>query len=237
MNRRVRRLLRECRSPAFWQIIMSIKVSIVEDDTPFREALATVLKGSHGFECLSSHATGEEAIRLIPALQPDVALVDLGLPGLSGIECIWQIKTLVPELAIMVLTKFEDTERIFDSIKAGASGYILKRTAMGEILKAVEELHHGGSPMTPHIARKLLDCFRELPEANEEIKNLTEREQAILRLSREGLRYKEIAAALGITTDTVRTHFRNIYKKLHVHSRAEALAQYFPARQATTDNP
>lgn len=208
---------------------MSIRVSIIEDDTPFREALATLLKGSPGFECLSSHATGEDAIRVIPSLHPDVVLVDLELPGVSGVECIWQIKTLVPGLAIMVLTKFEDTDKIFDSIKAGASGYILKRTAMAEILKAVEELHRGGSPITPHIARKVLDCFRTLPTANPEVKTLTEREQAILRLAREGLRYKEVGTALGISTDTVRTHFRNIYKKLHVHSRAEALAQYFQA--------
>lgn len=209
---------------------MSIAVSIVEDDADFRSTMEVVLRGTPGITFCSAHSDLDDALKELPKRRPDVVVVDLELSGKSGVDCIWHLKTLRPDLALLVLTRFDDTEKIYESLKAGASGYVLKRTPIAGILEAIVEIHEGGSPMTPHIARKVLDCFRRLPSSGQlAVDELTGREEQVLRLSREGLSYKEVASKLGISSDTVRTHFQNIYKKLHVHSRAQAVTAFFKA--------
>lgn len=205
---------------------MAIKVSIVEDDAWIRENLATQIAQANGFVCAGSYASAEEALQQLPAQPPDVILLDINLPGMNGIECARKLKSLLPTAQILMLTVYEDSDRIFKSLLAGASGYLLKRTPQAEILQAIADVHRGNSPMNGHIARKVVQYFNQRGRADKELETLSEREREVLDRLAEGIAYKEIADALALSIDTVRMHIKAIYTKLHVHSRGEAVAKY-----------
>jgi DNA-binding NarL/FixJ family response regulator len=203
-----------------------IKVSIVEDDNRIRESLAVLIDGGENIRCISTHPSAEEAIAQIPLKQPDVVLMDINLPKMSGIDCVRKLKTLAPKLQILMLTMYEDDDLVFQSLMAGASGYLVKRTSPAELLQAIEEVHSGASPMSGKIARTVVEYFQKLQSSSPQDENLSKREQEILDLLVKGYRYKEIADALSISFETVRSHLKNIYDKMHVHSRTEAVVKY-----------
>jgi DNA-binding NarL/FixJ family response regulator len=205
---------------------MPITVSIVEDNDKLRETLARVLNRAEGFRCVSQYANAEDALKDLPQVKPDVVLMDINLPGMNGVECVRQLKKVAPEIQVMMLTVYEDTENIFDALAAGASGYMLKRTSSKELLEAIAEVHRGGSPMTTHIARKVVQSFQRSPAAVAATENLSEREQQVLDLLSQGLMYKEIADKLSISYETVHTYIRRIYEKLQVRTRTEAVAKF-----------
>lgn len=205
---------------------MPIRVSIVEDDDEVRQSLAVLLNGSEGFQCVSAHRTAEEALTAIPGLTPDVVLMDINLPRLSGIECVRQLKERLPTLKFLMLTMYEDSDLIFQSLGAGASGYLLKRTSPAKIMEAIQELQSGGAPMSSKIARIVVQHFQDRAVPAPETARLTQRERELLDLLAKGYRYKEIAEQLSISFDTVRAHLRNIYDKLQVRSRTEAVVKY-----------
>ncbi len=212
---------------------MKIRVSIVEDNDQVRESLARLISLSDGFKCVSQHRDGESALKEIPSVKPDVVLMDINLPGMNGVECVRQLKLLVPETQIVMLTVYENTELIFSALAAGATGYLLKQTPPDELLNAIRDVYKGGSPMSSHIARKVVAAFQQnfpATQNTEEVK-LTPREEQILDLLAKGYLYKEIAEALGISYDTVHAHIRKIYEKLHVRSRTEAVAKHLSRRQ------
>jgi len=208
-----------------------IKVAIVEDNRKLRLELADTIRSQPGLECVATCASGEEALKSLPAAGPDVVLMDIHLQGMTGIECTRQLKQLLPETQIIMLTMFDDSDKIFSALRSGASGYLLKRFAAVELLGAIEQAHQGGSPMTPQIARQVVKAFQDdekapKPKNTGEMEQLTERERELLTLMANGKHYKEVADALNISTDTVRSHIRRIYKKLHVHSRTEAVVKF-----------
>jgi DNA-binding NarL/FixJ family response regulator len=205
---------------------MSIRVSIVEDDRVTRESLAALIARAENLECFATYPNAEEAMRHVPEHRPDVLLVDINLPGRSGIDCVAMLKAAHPELSVLMLTTYDDSENIFESLRAGASGYLLKRTPSSEIIAAIREVHEGGSPMSMHIARKVVSHFHRARPATPEMQALTPRENEILTLLARGLHYKEIADQLGISTSTVRAHLHTIYGKLHVQSRTEAVIKF-----------
>jgi DNA-binding NarL/FixJ family response regulator len=204
----------------------SIRVALVEDDASIRGALEIVLNGAPGFECVGAFASAEDALVQLPPRKPDVVLMDIQLPHMSGVECVRKLKEQHPEIQILMLTVFEDDELVFDSLAAGATGYLLKRTPPGEILEGIAEVHRGGSPMSSYIARKVVRSFQKPPRGAGTNLPLSEREREILGHLAKGYRYKEIADTLAISLDTVRTHLRRIYEKLHVHSRTEAVVKF-----------
>ena len=206
----------------------TIQVAIVEDSVELREALQSLINGSPGFSCIAACGSAEEALAVIPRSPPDVVLMDIQLPAMSGIECIRRLKNLLPDLQIMMLTVFEDHDRIFQSLAAGASGYIVKKTPPAKLLEAINELHKGGAPMSGQIARQVVEAFKQPLDGvpvNQELPptNLSKREQEILGQLARGFLYKEICDHLGISMGTVRVHIRHIYEKLHVHNRTEAI--------------
>ncbi len=205
---------------------MAIKVSIIEDDDWIRENLATEINRTTGFTCSGKHQNAEDAINRINRESPDVVLLDINLPRMNGIECARKLKALVPSAQILMLTVYEDSEKIFKSLLAGASGYLLKRTPQSEILEAIADVHRGNSPMTGHIARKVVQYFNQRGSTEKEIENLSQREREVLDRLAEGISYKEIADVMSLSIDTVRMHIKGIYGKLHVHSRGEAVAKY-----------
>jgi DNA-binding NarL/FixJ family response regulator len=203
----------------------TIKVALVEDNESVREALAAILNGSPGFHCICACGSAEEALRQIPLTPPDVVLMDINLPRRSGIDCVRQLRAQLPNLQIIMLTIEEDSRRVFESLEAGATGYLVKNVAPAKILAAVEEVHRGGSPMSSQIARMLVQSFHKKASAKPE-EELTPREEEILRLIAKGYRTKEVAEDLKISSQTVETHLRNVYDKLHVRSRAGAVALF-----------
>jgi DNA-binding NarL/FixJ family response regulator len=205
---------------------MPITVSIVEDSDKLRETLVRVLNRADGFRCVSHYANAEDALKDLPQAKPDVVLMDINLPGMNGVECVRQLKKIAPEIQVMMLTVYEDTENIFDALAAGANGYMLKRTAGRELLEAIEEVKRGGSPMTTHIARKVVQSFQRSAAAEAQTESLSEREQQVLDLLSQGLMYKEIADKLQISYETVHTYIRRIYEKLQVRTRTEAVAKF-----------
>lgn len=207
-----------------------IAVSLVEDHAETRESLATLINSAPGFRCVNVHGSAEDALKRIPAQNPDVALVDINLPGMSGIECVAKLKALLPRLPILILTTYEESELIFNSLRAGASGYLLKKMAPVELVTAIEQVCAGGAPMSMPVASKLVRYFQQRQSAATEVEKLTPREQEILALLAQGFLYKEIGERLGISFSTVRAHLRNIYEKLHVQSRTEATAKYLGSR-------
>ena len=205
---------------------MAITVSIVEDNDQLRGTLARVLSRAEGFQCLGQHATAEAALGELPKERPNVVLMDINLPGMSGVECVRQLKLLLPTTQVMMLTAYEDTDNIFNSLAAGASGYMLKRTKTAELLEAIREVSQGGSPMTTHIARKVVQSFQKPAASANPAADLSPREKEVLDCLAQGFLYKEIAEKLGISYETVHTYIRRIYEKLQVRTRTEAVAKF-----------
>jgi len=204
----------------------SIRIVLIEDAAPFARALQKYFRlGDEPIECGAIYPTAEAALQALPQDPPDLALVDVNLPGMSGIECVARLRTTCPDLLCLILTMYEDGPVIFDALKAGACGYLLKRTPPAEIAAAIVQARAGGSPMSPQIARQVVNFFHRTP-APDGLAVLTTREREVLGLLANGSMYKEIAATLGVSLDTVRTHLRKIYEKLHVHSRTEAVVKY-----------
>jgi DNA-binding NarL/FixJ family response regulator len=204
---------------------MSIKVSIVEDDSSFRDSMGILINGASGFNCLGSYPNAEVALKQLPREWPDVVLMDIHLPQMSGIDCTTKLKIMRPELQIIMLTVYVDTEQIFKSLQAGASGYLLKQSSPVEILESIKDVRRGGSPMSYMIARKVVQHFQQKPSGIE-TESLTKREHEILTHLAKGFQHKEIADTLSISILTVRAHIRNIYEKLHVRSRTEAVMKF-----------
>jgi DNA-binding NarL/FixJ family response regulator len=205
----------------------TIDVAIVEDLEEIREALRVLINGSQGFSCTHVYADAEEAMRQLPMLRPDVALVDIHLPGLNGIECVQDLKDQMPATQFMMCTVYDDDDHIFDALKAGATGYILKRTSPAQILEAIRELHSGGSPMSSEVARRVINSIQKKNAPSEATEILTQREKEILDYLALGFLYKEIADKLSISKETVKKHIHNIYEKLQVQTRTEALNKAF----------
>ena len=206
---------------------MSISIAIVEDLDEVRNGLKSFLSLSEGFAVLDTFTTAEEALYDIPKLKPDIVIMDINLPGMNGIECIRQVKSKVPLTQFMMFTVYENDEKVFEALKAGASGYLLKNTGLVQLIESLKELHNGGSPMSANIARKLVSVFREKEKNSEPVAILSNRENEILVLLSKGLLYKEIAEQLSIATNTVRQHIHKIYEKLHVQNRTEAINKAF----------
>ena len=206
---------------------MPITVSIVEDSDKLRGTLARVINRAPGFQCVSEYQNAEDALEDLPKVCPNVVLMDINLPGMNGVNCVRQLKAVAPKIQVMMLTVYEDTENIFDALAAGANGYMLKRTPTPELLEAITEVHRGGSPMTMHIARKVVQSFQKAPATPvPATENLSEREQQVLDLLSHGLMYKEIAEKLSLSYETVHTYIRRIYEKLQVRTRTEAVAKF-----------
>jgi DNA-binding NarL/FixJ family response regulator len=206
---------------------VSISVSIVEDDAQARQILADWIRRADGFRCVSEHGSAESALATLPAEKPEVVLMDINLPGLNGIECVRQLKPLLPGTQFLMLTVYEDADHIFNALMVGATGYLLKQTPRNELLAALKQVHSGGSPMTSNIARKVVQSFqRQTQAAGADTVELSPREAEVLELLARGYLYKEIAEALAISLPTVNTYIRRIYEKLHVRSRAQAVAKY-----------
>jgi len=203
-----------------------IHVVIIEDIKEIREGLQLLIDASDGFSCLKTFATAEQALDELPALLPDVALMDIHLPGINGIDAVRQLKPVCPGTQFIMSTVYEDDENIFESLKAGASGYLLKKTAPSKILDAIVEVYNGGSPMSGQIARKVIASFQH-KDSIDEADILTPKEKEILKELAKGLRYKEIADEMKISIETVRSHARKIYEKLQVQSRTEALNKVY----------
>jgi DNA-binding NarL/FixJ family response regulator len=205
---------------------MSIRVAIVEDDRTVRENLGVLINAASGFCCVASCASAEEAWQHLPGRAPEVVLMDIHLPGQSGIACVARLRTLLPNVHVIMLTIEEDSEQVFESLKAGATGYLVKYASPQEILDAVAEVHSGGAPMSSHIARKVVTAFRQPPPGDALDQALSPREETVLRMLAKGHRSKEIAEELALSLGTINTYVRHIYDKLHVRSRAEAVAKF-----------
>lgn len=201
---------------------MSIAIAIVEDQREMRESLVEWLGHAPGLRCVGAYASAEEALRDLPAQNPEVVLMDINLTGMSGIQCVARLKQRLPRTQVLMLTTYDDGDLIFNSLRAGANGYLLKNMRREELVEAVQQVHAGGAPMSLSIARKVINYFHQAQRPASEIGQLTSREQDILRLLAKGYLYKEIADRLGISMSTVRTHISAVYEKLHVHSRTEA---------------
>lgn len=202
-----------------------IKVSIVDDQADLRENIAGFLDAAPGFKCVSAYSSAEEALQSLPKDHPDVVLMDINLGGMSGIECVRQLKPNIPTTQIVMLTVFDDSDKIFNALAAGASGYLLKRLAPAKLLEAIKEVHEGGSPMSASIARKVVESLRT-PPPQDDSSALSPREREVLDGLAQGFAYKQIADKLGVSIHTVRNYIRRIYEKLHVQSCAQAVAKY-----------
>jgi DNA-binding NarL/FixJ family response regulator len=205
---------------------VNIAVSIVEDDAPARQILAGLISRAEGFRCVGEHGNAKTALSHLSQEKPDVVLMDINLPGLSGIECVRRLKPVLPDTQFVMLTVYEDADHIFDALSAGASGYLLKRASREGLLAALQDVYAGGSPITSSIARKIVQSFRPASPGAPKPNELSQREQEVLGLLAKGYIGKDISDALGISPTTVSTYVRRIYEKLHVHSRAQAVATY-----------
>ncbi|HEY2722051.1 MAG TPA: response regulator transcription factor [Chitinophagaceae bacterium] len=206
---------------------MSISLSIVEDLDEVREGLKQFISLSPEFKVLDTFKTAEEAVSIIPKLKPDIVIMDISLPGMNGIDCIKAVKNKVPNTQFMMFTVYENDEKVFEALKAGATGYLLKNTGLVQLIESLKELHNGGSPMSANIARKLVTVFHEQGKNTMPVEALSNRENEILQLLSKGLLYKEIADQLSIAVSTVRQHIHRIYEKLHVQNRTEAINKAF----------
>jgi len=205
-----------------------VKVAIVEDNKTTRESLVTIVNLSPDYRCDCVCQTAEEALELIPGYKPDVVLMDIQLPKMSGVECVARLKEVMPQVQVIMVTVYQDPDRIFRALRAGASGYLLKRAAPENVLNAIRDVQQGGVPMTAEIARKVVGYFQTQSVAAPEVEKLSPRELEILNLIAPGFSNKEIADRLGISVESIRWHLKNIYHKLHVHSRTEAAAKIRP---------
>lgn len=204
----------------------AIRLAVVEDNLPFRRGLRSLLDLTPGIECVGMYATGEEALRELPGVAPDVVLMDIHLPGLSGIECTRELKRLRPAAQVLMLTIEDDSERVFAALRAGAAGYLLKAATPAEILEGIQLVAQGGSPMSAVIARRIVESFHGKGGSSAAKDSLTAREVEVLDRIARGRRIKEVAAELGLGVTTVQTYLRRIYEKLQVHSQAEAVAKF-----------
>lgn len=202
------------------------KIAIVEDSKTTREGLETIVNLSSEYRCVCACDTAEEALRVLPKHQPEVVLMDIQLPNMSGIECVAQLKKLMPEVQVVMVTVYEDPDRIFRALRAGASGYILKRSAPEQVLTAIRDVQTGGAPMSGEIARKVIGHFQTQSSTADEVEKLSTREREVLELVAHGFSNKEIADRLSVTIEAVRWHLKHIYQKLHVHSRTEAALKF-----------
>ena len=205
-----------------------IKIAIVEDDRTTREGLEAIINLATGFRCICTCMTAEEALSMLPRHAPEVVLMDIQLPKMSGIECVAELKVLLPTVQVIMVTVYEDPDRIFSALRAGASGYLLKRSTPEQVLTAIRDVQTGGVPMSSEIARKVIAHFQEQETTATNVEKLSAREHEVLDLVVRGLSNKEIVDRLGITIEGVRWHLRNIYEKLHVHSRTEVLVKFRP---------
>ncbi len=203
-----------------------VRIVIVEDQPRVSESLAKLINRTPGFQVIVTCPNGETAVNEVPRLKPDVVLMDIGLPGMSGIECVRQLKTAMPTLTIIMLTVYDEGEFLFNSLKAGASGYLLKRTTGEKLIEAIQEARLGGVPLTRQMANQVAHYFQHLGAATSEMDTLSKRERETLALLAEGFRYKEIADRLSISIETVREYVQNTYRKLHVTSRTEAVVKF-----------
>jgi len=206
---------------------MSISLAIVEDLDEVRDGLKNFISLSNDFKVLDTFKTAEEALYDIPKLKPDIVIMDISLPGMTGIECIRLVKDKSPTTQFMMFTVYENDEKVFEALKAGASGYLLKNTGLIQLVESIKELYNGGSPMSANIARKLVTVFRNNEKEIKTVELLSNRENEILQLLAKGLLYKEIADQLHISTNTVRQHIHKIYEKLHVQNRTEAINKVY----------
>ena len=205
---------------------MPITVSIVEDDSKTRDSIVALLRRAPALQCLDAYPTAEAALNGVGRNKPNVLLVDIHLPGINGIECVAKLKAQFPELHILMLTTYEDAPLVFNSLRAGASGYILKNRPPSELISAIEQVQDGGAPMSMRVARKVVEFFKHLPGPVSDSEQLSERESQVLALLAKGNIYKEIADQLNVSENTVRTYVKRVYEKLHVHSRKEAVAKF-----------
>lgn len=205
---------------------MSIAVALVEDDAEARKILAGWIARAPGFRTAGQWGSAESALTELKELKPDVVLMDINLPGMSGVEAVRHLKPVLPATQFVMLTVYEDADHIYDALAAGATGYLLKQTPRTELLAALEDVHKGGSPMTSNIARKVVQSFRQAPPGLPSGQELSHREQEVLDLLAQGYLYKEIAERLNVTIPTVNTYVRRMYEKLQVRSRAQAVAKY-----------
>jgi DNA-binding NarL/FixJ family response regulator len=203
-----------------------ITVGIVEDNRDFRNTLSHYLNDAPGYKCVAECSSAEEALKVLPKISPEVVLMDIHLPNMSGMACTRRLKDICPTIQILILTVFEDNERVFDALKAGASGYLLKCADPADILRAIQEVKQGGAPMSSQIARQVVQSFREETQDARKVEKLSEREKEILEQLSKGYSTKEIADRTSVSVNTVRTHLQHIYEKLHVRSRTEAVLKY-----------
>jgi len=204
-----------------------ISISIVEDMADVRQKVKHIIDESEEFICLSTYGNGENAVEELPKLKPDIVLMDINLPGMSGIDCITKIKKKSPQIQFMMFTIYENSEKVYEALAAGASGYLLKKTPSDKILEALKELHEGGAPMSAQIARKVVSFFQKEKNISNENFQLSKREKEVLSLLSKGFLYKEISDQLFISPGTVRQHIHNIYEKLHVQNRMEAINKFY----------
>jgi len=216
---------------------MAIAVSIVEDDGKARKILGNWIQHAPGYRLDGEWGDAESALLHLPERKPQVVLMDINLPGISGVEAVRKLKPLLPGTQFVMLTVYEDADHIYDALAAGATGYLLKQTPRAELLKSLEDVHHGGSPMTSNIARKVVQSFRHNEQAAPQSEQLSPREQEVLDLLARGYLYKEIADRLNISVPTVNTYVRRMYEKLHVRSRAQAVAKYAHLEQTHNSSP
>jgi DNA-binding NarL/FixJ family response regulator len=213
---------------------MTISVCIVEDDSDLRESIRKFIGLNEGFCCPFVFASGEELLKGVLEPRPDVVLMDINLPGMSGIQCVSRLKRLMPEVQVLMLTVYENSNRIFEALAAGASGFLVKNTPPEKLLEAIRDVANGGGPMSSNIARKVIQAFQPAYRKTPLVENPTPREQQILELLSRGFAYKQIASELNLSMGTIQTHVSRIYKKLHVNSRTEAVMKYL---DATGGNP
>lgn len=204
---------------------MALRVAIVEDDPRWRSNLERLLGETEDLECVGSYPSGEAAVADLPHRPPQVVLMDINLPKMSGVECTRQLRALLPEVQIVMLTVYDDSDRIFQALQMGANGYLLKRASADEILQAIQDVHRGGAPMSAYIARKVVQSFLQQPPPTRPDEVLSKRESEVLGYVSRGYSDKEVAEALGLTAATVRSYLKTIYGKLHVHSRTQAIAK------------
>ncbi len=191
-----------------------------------RESLARLINSSAGYRCVSEHASGETALQEIPRIKPNVTLMDINLTGISGVECVRRLKPLLPAMQIIMLTVYQNTEHIFNALAAGATGYMLKQTKPDELLVAVRDVYEGGSPMSSHIARKIVQSFQQHGQRDDETQSLSPREAQVIEFLAKGYLYKEVADTMKVSYATIHTHIRHIYDKLQVRSRTEAVVKH-----------
>lgn len=203
-----------------------IAIAIVEDDRTTREGLETMINLAPGCKCVCTCGTAEEALEKLPQQNPEIVLMDIRLPNMSGVECVAHLKQLLPSVQVIMLTVYEDPDRIFQALRSGATGYLLKRATSDQVLNAIRDVQQGGVPMSSEIARKVIAHFQEPAATAAKVENLSTREREVLDLVVHGFSNKEIADRLSITLESTRWHLKNIYQKLHVHSRTEVLVKF-----------